>query len=327
MKFLDVCAGIGGFRLAFEEIGFKCAGTIEINAKSVETYNHNFHDTVEPLSIFDLDEKCVPDHDVLCAGFPCQSFSISGKRQGFSDPRGTIIHEIIRIAKYVKPKYMVLENVKNLISHDKGNTLKTIFKMLTDIGYRPSYTVLNSKNFKVPQSRPRIFIIGIRNDLYKFDFDFPRGCNELLPVSSILDKGDTSIPISKKWNTYIDYYAGRIDENGVGFDLPKTRVTLERHPEGVDLDNCIYQMRSSGIRALDLNKPFPTLAVSISGGGAMIPVYSKERRHLSLLELKRIMGFPDNFIFPVSRTDAIKQLANSVCPPVIKEIGIRLSEY
>ena len=110
-------------------------------------------------------------------------------------------------------------------------------------------------------------------------------------------------------------------EKDLPFELPKTRRRLERADKEVDLNNCIYQLRSSGVRAISVNRPLPTLAVSISGGGAMIPIYSKEKRHLSVLEMQRIMGFPDEFIFPVSRTSSIKGLANAVCPPVIYAIG------
>ena len=145
-------------------------------------------------------------------------------------------------------------------------------------------------------------------------------------MRSCLNNGDYSIPISDKWQKYIDLYTGRIMESDLGFKLPKTRKKLERASKNVDLDDCVFQIRSSGIRAYSLDDPFPTFAVSNSGGGAMIPVLSKERRHLNLIEMKRLMGFPDDYIFPVSRTAAIKQLANAVCPPVIKEIANNIAE-
>lgn len=138
---------------------------------------------------------------------------------------------------------------------------------------------------------------------------------------SIIEKGDATIPISDKWQKYIDLYLGLISENDLDYELPKTRKKLERIDTGIDLGNCVFQIRSSGIRAVSIDKPLPTFAVSISGGGAMIPIYTGERRHLNLLEMKRLMGFPDDFKFPISRTNAIKQLANAVCPPVIQSIG------
>jgi DNA (cytosine-5)-methyltransferase 1 len=154
-----------------------------------------------------------------------------------------------------------------------------------------------------------------------YNFEFPHGTSTEVPVKTVLSKGDNSIPISDRWEQYIDYYSGKIGAENLTFKLPKTRVKIERSDPDVNLDDCIYQMRSSGIRALSVNRPFPTFAVSVSGGGAMIPVCSKERRHLSVPEIKRIMGYPDFFEFPVSRTHAIKQLANSVCPPVISAVG------
>jgi DNA (cytosine-5)-methyltransferase 1 len=189
------------------------------------------------------------------------------------------------------------------------------------IGYEPYYAILNSANFGVPQSRKRVYIVAFRQDLEAFHFQFPPKTSKVVSVKSIIIEGDNSIPISDKWQTYIDLYQNKISLADISFEVPKTRTQLERMDKDVDLSDCIFQMRSSGIRALAMNKPFPTLAVSVSGGGAMIPVYSKERRHLSLREMARIMGFEDNFQFPVSRTYAIKQLANAVCPLVITAIG------
>ncbi len=214
-----------------------------------------------------------------------------------------------------------MENVENLVRHQKGNTFRLLLAEFQNIGYEPYYSVLNSANFGVPQSRKRVYIVAFRQDLAVFHFQFPQKIGKIVPVKSIIIEGDNSIPISDKWQTYIDLYQNKISLAEVPFEVPKTRTHLERMDKNIDLSDCIFQMRSSGIRALSLNKPFPTLAVSVSGGGAMIPIYSKERRHLSLREMARMMGFDDNFRFPISRTHAIKQLANAVCPPVIAAIG------
>lgn len=327
MRFLDVCSGIGGFRLGLETLGFKCVGSIEVNETSVKTYNINYKTHHKAQSIFDVKESEIEDHDVLCAGFPCQAFSIAGKQDGFLDPRGTIIFEIIRIIKHKKPKFIFLENVKNLKNHENGETLKAIFKLLEDAGYIATHKVLNSRDFSIPQNRERVFIVAIRNDCYKLDFQFPHPQNIKTPFKDIICKDDYSIPISDKWQQYIDYYLGIKTGEELSFAIPKTRKKIERIHAGTNLNDCILTMRSSGIRAYSIDNVLPTLAVSISGGGAMIPIYTKERRHLSLIELRRLMGFPDEFIFPVSRTDAIKQLANSVCPPVISAIGEQLLNY
>ncbi|MEG3440120.1 DNA cytosine methyltransferase, partial [Pannus brasiliensis CCIBt3594] len=213
----------------------------------------------------------------------------------------------------------------NIVQLNNGHILRDIVTQFEQIGYLSFYSTLNSKNFQIPQSRPRFFLVAFREDLGISNFNFPDPKHQEVNLEKIIVRGDYSIPISEKWNQYIDYYAGRITAAQLSFKLPKTRVKIERvHPD-VDLDNCVYQMRSSGIRAISIKRPFPTFAVSVSGGGAMIPVYSKERRHLSLLEIKRLMGFPDSFSFPVSRTAAIKQLANAVCPSVIQSIGKNIS--
>jgi DNA (cytosine-5)-methyltransferase 1 len=318
--FADLCAGIGGFRLGLESLGGKCMFSSDINLDCEKTYFANHNEKYDEYNIFDIDESNFPSVDVLCAGFPCQPFSIAGKRIGFDDERGTVFFKIASIAKTSKPKIIFLENVANLVKIDKGKTLKTIFNELEEIGYNVHYEILDSSNFGIPQSRKRVYIIAIDSSIQSFGFQFTKKTTAKIPFKAIINQGDFSIPISSKWQTYIDLYTGKISKEDVPFDIPKTRKSLERKDSDADLNNCIFQIRSSGIRALSINKPLPTFAVSVSGGGAMIPVYSKERRHLSLIEMKRLMGFSDDFKFPVSRTNAIKQLANAVCPPVITSI-------
>ena len=191
--------------------------------------------------------------------------------------------------------------------------------MFNDLGYSDTIQLLNSADFGVPQSRPRVFLVFTRK--LEKSISLSPGNGKRKVFRDIITRNDCSIPVSQKWQKYIDLYTGAITANDIPFPLPKTRRSLERIDNDADLNDCVFQIRSSGIRALSIDKPLPTLAVSISGGGAMIPVYSKERRHLSLLELKRLMGFPDSFKFPVARTSAIKQLANAVCPPVVLSVG------
>jgi len=318
--FADLCAGIGGFRIGLESLGGKCLFSSDVNIDCEKTYKANHHENYNEYDVFDIEESNFPSVDILCAGFPCQPFSIAGKRIGFNDKRGTVFFKIASIAKTAKPKILFLENVANLVRIDKGNTLKTIFDELEKIGYNVHYKILDSSNFGVPQSRKRVYIVAIDESIQSFGFQFTQKRTAKMPFKDIINEGDFSIPISSKWQTYIDLYTGKISKEEVPFDIPKTRKSLERKDNDADLNNCIFQIRSSGIRALSINKPLPTFAVSVSGGGAMIPVYSKERRHLSLIEMKRLMGFSDDFKFPVSRTNAIKQLANAVCPPVISSI-------
>ena len=318
--FADLCAGIGGFRIGLEAFGGKCIFSSDVDVNCEKTYKANHKNAYDVYNIFDIDETKFPAVDILCAGFPCQPFSIAGKKIGFKDKRGNVFFKIAAIVKVAKPKIVFLENVTNLVRIDKGNTLKTIFLELEKNGYHVYYDILDSSDFGVPQARKRLYIVAIDNKFSSFGFQFTKKRKPKTAFKNFINKGDYSIPISQKWQTYIDLYTGKISAENVPFDIPKTRKALERIDKNVDLNNCVFQMRSSGIRALSIDKPLPTFAVSVSGGGAMIPVYSKERRHLSLIEMKRLMGFADDFIFPVSRTNAIKQLANAVCPPVIASI-------
>jgi len=163
LKFFDLFAGIGGFRLGMERAGHECVGSCEWDNHARETYKKNFGSYPEYNDVKDLHPQSLPYFDVLCAGFPCQAFSIAGKRMGFEDTRGTIFFEIARIAKEKRPPYLFLENVKGLLSHDKGRTFDTIISTLDEMGYDAEWQVLNSKYF-VPQNRERIFIVGHLRD-------------------------------------------------------------------------------------------------------------------------------------------------------------------
>lgn len=165
MKFLDLFAGIGGFRFGMESAGHKCIGFCEIDKFARASYKaiHNTEGEIELhdiTTVTDEEIRNIGYVDVICGGFPCQSFSIAGSRRGFEDTRGTLFFEIARFADILKPKYLFLENVKGLLNHDRGNTFKTILRALDGLGYDAEWQVLNSKNFSVPQNRERVFIIG-----------------------------------------------------------------------------------------------------------------------------------------------------------------------
>ena len=330
IRYAEFCTGIGGFRLGIEHSIYnsKCVYKNEIDVKCEDTYYRNFGDFFDSKDIFDINISDLPQLDVLCSGFPCQPFSLAGKQRGLEDARGTIILKLLEIIQYIKPKVVFLENVANLRSHNNGYTLKFIKESLLLSGYTVFDKIIDSLNFGIPQSRPRLYIVAFNNQKTNVtNFKFPDKHGTPKVLRDILATGDNSIPISKKWNEYIDYYTGIKKANNLSFNIPKTRQQLERVADNCDINDCILQIRSSGIRAYSLNSHFPTFAVSNSGGGAMIPVLTKERRHLSVLEIKRIMGFPDTFSFGVSRTDSIKQLANAVCPPVICEIYSEIVKY
>ena len=324
IKYAEFCAGIGGFRLGISASPYpsQCVYKNEIDNHCEQTYYANFGEKFDSANIFEVESKKLPNFDILCSGFPCQPFSIAGKQKGFNDNRGTIIIKLLDIIKYKKPNVVFLENVANLEKHNNGDTIKTIIHSLEDLGYDVHKKVIDSSNFGIPQKRPRLYIVAFNiSSIGKIDFKFPNGNGKSKVIRDILIKGDYSIPISDKWQDYIDLYTGKKTEYEITFSLPKTRRCLERiTPSNCDLNDCIFQIRSSGIRAYSLDGCYPTFAVSNSGGGAMIPVLTKERRHLSVAEIKGIMGFKNSYRFPVSRTDSIKQLANAVCPPVIEAI-------
>lgn len=185
MNFIDLFCGLGGFRLAFESYGAKCVFSSDIDKFVQETYKNNYNELPQG-DITKINEKDIPKHDILCAGFPCQAFSISGKRKGFEDVRGTLFFDIVRIAKYHKPKVMLLENVKNLQKHDNGNTFKVITEIIKGIGYTPFYKVLSASNYGIPQSRERIYIVCIRNDFKIESFKFPTPISKDVCVEDIL---------------------------------------------------------------------------------------------------------------------------------------------
>jgi DNA (cytosine-5)-methyltransferase 1 len=323
LTYAEFCAGIGGFSVGIRQskLDANLIYANEINASCQQTFLCNFNYKIDSGDIFKIKLMDIPKFDMLCAGFPCQPFSQAGKGLGFRDERGTVFFQLMKIIKFINPKIVFFENVPNLLRHDKGNTYRIIKSELENAGYIVNTALLDSTFFGIPQSRPRVYIVAINKIIRrKNEFMFTKEITEKTPLRPFLNLGDYSIPISSRWEEYIDLYTNKKRPEEITFDLPKTRVKLERIGAGCDLNDCVFQIRSSGIRAISLDSPYPTFAVSNSGGGAMIPVLSKERRHLNLIEMCRIMGFPDTFKFPVSRTDAIKQLANAVCPPVITSI-------
>lgn len=324
IRYAEFCTGIGGFRLGIEEseLNAKMVYSNEINDSCEVTYACNFGDKFNSRDLFSIKAEDLPEFDMICAGFPCQPFSQAGKGKGFNDPRGTVFFKLMKIIKYKEPSIVFFENVPNLKRHDKGYTYRTIIRHLAEEGYQTHDVVLDSSFFGVPQSRPRIYLVAFKTKITgNIEFNFTEKNTGKTALRSFLNLGDYSIPISDKWQEYVDLYTNKKKAEQISFSLPKTRAKLERIGSNCNLDDCVFQIRSSGIRAYSLDEPFPTFAVSNSGGGAMIPVLSKERRHLNLVEMRRIMGFPEWFdLSQVSRTDAIKQLANAVCPPVITSI-------
>jgi len=328
MRYAEFCAGVGGFRLGIEQaqLNWQLVYINELNESCEKTYEQNFNKKFDSKDIFEIDANSLPDFDLMCSGFPCQPFSIAGKELGFEDARGTIIFKLLEIIKIKNPKVVLLENVTNLMRHNSGKTYGTILENLDNAGYSLSPVMLDSAYFGVPQSRSRVYIVGFqRSEFGELSANFTKHRTSKTPLRPFINHGDYSIPISDRWQAYIDLYTGKRSLDEIPFTVPKTRKSLERVANGCEIEDCILQVRSSGVRALSLDEPLPTLTVLNSGGGAHIPILTKERRHISITEIKRIMGFPEWYDFSaVSRTDAAKQLANAVCPPVIASLCLEI---
>lgn len=314
--FIDLFAGIGGFRLGMEENNFKCVFSCEIDEFARQTYEANFGDT--PFSdIRLLDNQNLlemPNFDVLTAGFPCQPFSISGKQEGFEDlTRGTLFFEITRIIQIKKPKAVFLENVAHLVNHDGGRTFKVILRSLEELGYHVFHKVLDSSNFSLPQHRKRIYIVAFRE---KVDFQFPTIHKGFVPLREVLEKNKEYDYLSEEDYSLIENpkvspnnmcFVGYLNKNGRKKGVREGSFHLSRSHKQI---NRIYSH----------DFIHPTLTSSEKSGRYYI-LDENGVRKLSLLEAFRLQGYPDSFIKPVSPSQQYQQIGNSVPVNVIKEIS------
>jgi DNA (cytosine-5)-methyltransferase 1 len=205
-KFIDLFSGIGGFHLALSSYGAECVFASEWDKYASNTYQKNFG--IKPYGdITKIEVENIPPHDILCGGFPCQAFSISGKQKGFEDTRGTLFFDIARIVNYHQPKVLFLENVKNLLKHDNGNTLRTITETLQELNYSVFYKVLNSSHFGLPQNRERLYIVAFHNALNVDVFQFPKPINTAVCLEQILENnpGNAKIITRNDIEIYRDY--------------------------------------------------------------------------------------------------------------------------
>lgn len=298
---IDLFAGIGGIRIGFQQsfgslINF--VFTSEINKYSIQTYQANFHDDNIHGDITEIENSKIPPHDILLAGFPCQAFSIAGHRKGFEDTRGTMFFEVARIVEHHRPQVVFLENVKGLINHDKGNTLKTIITTLEKLDYVVFHKLLNAKDFGVPQNRERIYIIAFKDK--KTFFQFPLSSDTLTKVGTILENSvDDKYTISDKlW-------------------LGHQRRKLEHKEKGNGFGYSLFDSTS---------KYTSTISARYYKDGSEILINQQDAnpRKITPREAARLQGFPDSFIIPVSDTQAYKQFGNSVSVPVISAIACQI---
>ena len=315
LKFIDLFAGIGGFRIALEKAGMKCVFSSEIDEHAINMYKENFGD--EPrCDITRLNPVDLPDFDILCAGFPCQAFSISGKQKGFEDTRGTLFFDICRILEEKKPRSFILENVQNLETHDNGNTLFVMLKSLNELGYAVSYKILNARDFGVPQNRTRIIIIG-NSEGKVFDFTKLKA-NTVKSMEKFLDTDGEFEYLSKDEYTLIADEKTKIQKSGLifcGYRNKKIRTTGVR--EGTEHLSRVHKQPN---RIYSSEGIHPTIASQEQSGRYYIYV-NKRVRKLTLDECYRFMGFPENFKKIGTKAKLYERIGNSVCVPMINVIA------
>lgn len=317
-KFIDLFAGIGGFRLALERIGFECVFSAEIDKHACEVYKENFGD--DPYcDITKLDAKIIPDFDLLCAGFPCQAFSISGKMKGFyDDTRGTLFFDICRILKEKQPKAFILENVQNLEKHDSGNTLRVMLDNLHQLGYTVNYQVLNAREFNSPQNRERIILIGNREGIH-FDFSLIEK-QEPKAMKYYLDKEGDFEYLKPEEYTLIEQYKQQ-PKSGlifIGYRNKKMRTVGVR--EGTEHLSRVHKQPN---RIYSSEGAHPTIASQETSGRYWIYHEGKVRK-LTQDECFRFMGFPCNFKRVGLKSKLYERIGNSVCVNMIEAIGIQV---
>lgn len=285
VRFIDLFAGIGGFHLAFKNLGAECILACENDKFARETYiaNHGDlrHNFVNDANSLFSSAKTIPDFDILCAGFPCQSFSVAGKGEGLKDPRGHLFYVITAILRDKHPKAFFLENVRGLLSHNNGETFKHITNLLRSEGYSFYWKLIKASDHGLPQFRPRVYMVGFKDK--SIDFTFPEPVPLKFTMSDILcnDKD-------------------REDKYGYGIEYARVGYTIRVGGRGSPLGD---RRNWDGYLLCDGT------------------VY-----RLTINDMKKIMGFPDDFIFPVSNTQAMKQLGNSVAIDVVQAIGRQIME-
>lgn len=311
LKFIDFCSGIGAGRLGLEQLGLECVAHSEINSDSDFTYQTLHNDNRNLGDLTTLNHNLIPHSDILIAGFPCQTFSIVGKRAGFKDERGQIIYHLRDILVSKNIPYFIFENVKGLVNHDGGRTLNAIIDLLDNAGYVTTYKILNSADYGVPQLRERIYFVGIRKDLYNGTFNFPIPMNPVklkdFLLSSNNDIQDIQHPTFQKYLAN-KYNIGRIDMNEI-----------------LKQDYLVVDTRQSDLR-IYIDK-CPTLR---TGRHGVLYVKNRKLHKLSGLEALLLQGFPKEYVLKVmsfSNTKLLSQAGNAMTVNVIRAIGESLLNY
>lgn len=293
-KFIDLFAGIGGMRIPFERLGGTCVFSSEWDGQAQQTYYHNFGE-MPAGDITEIDEAEIPDHDILLAGFPCQPFSIIGDKHGFEDTRGTLFFDIARILKQKSPSAFLLENVRQLVTHNKGRTFAVIQEKLSQLGYTVYHEILNALDFGLPQKRERVFIVGFQEPIA---FDFPTGIGRYKPLSEILEP-----------------------DNEVDPNLYASERIRKSRQEKCKIDpffpSIWHENKGGNISVL----PF---SCALRAGASYNYLLVNGVRRLSGREMLRLQGFPENFKIVGNMMQLRKQTGNSVAIPVVHAIAEKM---
>jgi DNA (cytosine-5)-methyltransferase 1 len=314
--FFDFCAGIGSAHLAFKRLGLSCAGYSEIDEKAEKLYNlfHGSHYKNQG-DLMKINPEALEDFDILIAGFPCQTFSIAGKRTGFGDERGQVIFGLKKIINHKKPQAFLLENVKGLVNINNGNTLKEILSLLRECNYKVHFKVLESVDFGIPQARERVYLVGIRNDLYDEEFFFPQPIEKTIEIKSFLIDEDENFELKNSaYQTFLKYLKNKYNDGKFKID------------ELLKQEYLVLDTRQSDLR-LYHNK-IPTLRTGRQG---IFYIKNSKIRKLSAREALLLQGFDKEMAkiaqenFPQSRI--LAQAGNAMTVDVMQNIGKRIIDY
>lgn len=305
VKYIDLFCGVGGFRHALNSHGIQCVFSSDIDPDARLIYAQNWGE--EPAGdIGQVEETDIPSHDVLCGGFPCQPFSIAGNQGGFEDARGTLLHEILRIARHHQPRVLFLENVKNFLGHADGKTLTTTLSLLNRAGYKVHYSLLNASHYGVAQKRERVYFVCFRKDLGITDFQFPKPSDEDVAVEDIVLPGNDP----------------RLDDLIIERTDLRMKENLPTERENRTLRIGTVGKGGQGERVYSPKGHAITLSAFGGGIGAKTGMYliDGKIRRLHPEECRRLMGFPEAFQLHDRPNVCYKQFGNSVAVPVVRKI-------
>ena len=327
MKFLELCAGIGGFRQALENLGCECVGYSEIDKHAIKLYSAWYNDECNFGDITKIEAEKLPDFELLVGGFPCQAFSVAGKRGGFNDTRGTIFFDFARIMKAKKPKFAIFENVKGLLNHDGGKTYETMLRTLDELGYDAQWGILNTKFHGLPQNRERVYIVANLRERSSTKILFERG-DGITDKVERTENGIIGQFYNRKGKTHQDL--GVISSEG---HSPALLATTHKNPRIVKIGD-IDGLNTQYSRVYDSEGVSTTINAQGGGLGAKTGLYNAgdKVRRLTPKECFRLQGFKDEMVelgykLCISDTQLYKMAGNAVSVPVVEWVAQRVLNW